>query len=622
MLRLHIVPAVALVLFGFAGVGQAALLTGLGEISGKITAPKGEIVPIYLMNAEKSVGYSVFAVKGSYRANDIIPGHYDITIRKSGYEMTAVPVDVAAGEHVKVATLAPKITPAAPDYVGGLMKLDAKIEPYEKIYPPGPGRKIVESTCMVCHGPNFLPNKILDREGWDSQLDSMMSDVAFQNLGLVEGPTMFDPKRIAGDDRKILIDYLTANFGPDAEPRAVSQDAPPPLDPAALSKAMFIEYRFLNTKEMPHRWTQEVHFDKDGNVFATDRGRPAAIVRVDPRTGESKTFPTPNPASSPHGLTVDFDGTVWWAGRNVFLSHLDPATGLMDQYAVPELGIHGHTPVFTSKGDLWFSELVGNKIGHWERATDTVTYYETPADRGRPYGLVIDNDDKVWYVEYHTDHVTRFDPVTKEFKRFPIKSSPASLRRLGVDANNIIWYGVYGSSAKKGKLGRLDPKTGDVIERELPIGYSNPYDAWPDNLGHVWVSTDNYLVNFDEKTSKFTTYPIPERTDQPKVMTTREGAVWYAPRNAGAGKLNYGGAAAVLYPDMDAITTLGAYYADNSSANHVMKYHGPGTKVTGVVKNTKKGSQNPEVASVKIVGKDPATLRKGGGGDRGSGMAD
>ena len=48
----------------------------------------------------------------------------------------------------------------------------------------------------------------------------------------------------------------------------------------------------------------------------------------------------------------------------------------------------------------------------------------------------------------------------------------------------------------------------------------------------------------------------------PKTQITKDGAVWYAVRDVGSGmtisKLGVG--MAVLYPDMDKITTLGAYY--------------------------------------------------------------
>ena len=48
----------------------------------------------------------------------------------------------------------------------------------------------------------------------------------------------------------------------------------------------------------------------------------------------------------------------------------------------------------------------------------------------------------------------------------------------------------------------------------------------------------------------------PQRgSDSPKIQITKEGAVWYSPRSNPEHP-----AFGVLYPDMDKITTLGAYY--------------------------------------------------------------
>ena len=582
---------------------HAKTLPGLAEISGNVAGAKSAIVPVYIYNTDKHVGYAVFAVDGQYRAVDLLPGKYEVTVRKDGLDMAPVTLDIAANAHAK-ADLSPKAVPAKPNYVGGRAMDDYDIEPYDKVYPPAPGRAVVERTCMVCHGVNFLQNRFLDRDGWDLMITYMTEGAAFRKYGIEKGPSMFPPSWLSADDRKLVLDYLSTNFGADATPRVVKQENEPMLDPAALSKAQYIEYRFLNTKDQPKRWTQEVHFDRDGNVYATDRGHKptAAIVKVDPRTGETKDYPVPEKGNLPHGITVDFDGTVWWAGDDVLLGHLDPKTGLQDLYKAPTQGVYGHTPVFDSKGDLWFSMLLGNKIGKWDRATDKITYYEEPEARARPYGLTIDSKDRIWWVEYHTAFIGSFDPATKQFKRYPIKSSPAQMRRLGVDRNDIIWYGVYGSTGKKGKLGRLDPKTGETIERDLPIDFSTPYDAWDDEKGNIWASTDNYMVRFNEATEKFTVYPIPERTDQPKVTITRDGAIWYAPRAAGHN--GYGGAAAVLYPDKDNIPTLGAFYSITTSHNRTAKFNGKSVKVTGVVKMAPANAENQElVVAHGFVGK-------------------
>ena len=179
----------------------------------------------------------------------------------------------------------------------------------------------------------------------------------------------------------------------------------------------------------------------------------------------------------------------------------------------------------------------------------------------------------------------------KQFTRFPVKTWPTSLRRLGADSKDIIWYGVYGHMGKYGKLGRLDPKTGKITERILPIEYSQPYKAVADAGDNIWLSSMNYLTKFDQKTGKFTVYPTPERTDEPKIEPTRDGAIWYPAREAGV--FGAGGLVGVLYPDKDAIKTLGAYYWPGSTSDNIARYHGPFTKVTGAMRYSKDGAQNP-----------------------------
>lgn len=602
-----------------APASAAALLDGLGALSGKVSATKDPgTAKVYARNEQRQVAFSVWVADGGYRAVNLFPGVYQVTVSKPGLSMETKSVEIKAGL-TATADFALKDAPVAPSYVGGRTLDVDEIKPYDEIYPPGPGRDVLEKTCFVCHGVNFLPERPQPRESWAPQIDYMTTGNAF---GIANEPSLVDPARISATDREIILDYLAANMGPDKPPRAVLDEGGIALDEAALGKAMIVEYWFANTAAMPNRWTQEVHFDQGGNVWVTERGRGSpGIVRLDPRTGDYRDYPTPDPKASPHGLTVDVDGSVWWAGRNQYLGHLDPKTGATDQYIGNLPGHAGHTPVFDSKGDLWFSMLLGNKIAHWDRKTNKVTEYDSPEPRARPYGLIVDHHDKVWYVEYHTDAVVKFDPDTKAFRRYPIATHPAAMRRLGIDSKGFIWYGVYGAPAPVGKLGRLDPDTGEVIERELPIPYSNPYDAWADDDDNMWISTDNYLVKFDQKTEAFTTYPLPQRTDQPKISVTRTGAVWYTPRFAGS-TAGMGGAAAVLYPDMDKIDTLGAYYSAGNTANHIAKYKGPGTPVRNMIISNRAGIAEKPGPEPKAPPADRTPLAKGGPGTEGAALAD
>ena len=212
----------------------------------------------------------------------------------------------------------------------------------------------------------------------------------------------------------------------------------------------------------------------------------------------------------------------------------------------------------------------------------SIMRWDVPVLRSRPYGMIVDYQDKVWFSGYHTSGVTRFDPESETFKHYKVTADePTGIRRLGVDSNNMIWTATYGSPNREvdgrnigGALHRLDPETGDVMERRLGIEYSNPYNAEADPDDNIWVNPDNYLVKYDQKTDTLTRYPLPTRTDMVKTRITRDGAVWTVYRNAGH-YAGYGGTAAVLYPDKDRIPTLAAYHPDNGAGHHASKYKGP-----------------------------------------------
>ena len=80
---------------------------------------------------------------------------------------------------------------------------------------------------------------------------------------------------------------------------------------------------------------------------------------------------------------------------------------------------------------------------------------------------------------------------------------------MTVTSDDMIWYGDWGT----GKLARFEPKTGRVTEWDGPSGpQSQPYGmtAIDDKIWYVESNTrPNNLVRFDPKTEKFQTWQIP-----------------------------------------------------------------------------------------------------------------
>jgi Quinohemoprotein amine dehydrogenase A, alpha subunit, haem binding len=65
--------------------------------------------------------------------------------------------------------------------------------------PDGPGKEIVEDTCTDCHTLERIKSQHMTEEGWNNTIHEMIENGAAIN----------------SDDVKIIVDYLTKNFGPD-----------------------------------------------------------------------------------------------------------------------------------------------------------------------------------------------------------------------------------------------------------------------------------------------------------------------------------------------------------------------------------------------------------------------
>ena len=186
-----------------------------------------------------------------------------------GFTPQTVKLDIGAGDHAEANFVLENVGPVS-NYVGGMDYSDTKIEPYDVIYPPGPGRDILERTCHGCHTVQLFAYNISsrrfpagrapkDKAAWAVTVDRMHKGPAF---GVPGKASMFDPALLPPKDRDILVDYLAEHFSFDAPPRVVQLQSEPELDLEALRKAMYVEYIYHESDEykmMP--WPHQVDFD-------------------------------------------------------------------------------------------------------------------------------------------------------------------------------------------------------------------------------------------------------------------------------------------------------------------------------------------------------------------------
>lgn len=81
-----------------------------------------------------------------------------------------------------------------------------------------------------------------------------------------------------------------------------------------------------------------------------------------------------------------------------------------------------------------------------------------------------------------------------------------------VDSEGMVWYGDFGSQY----LGRLDPKTGKIVEYPVPLmdpkAPTGLLDVGFDPDGNIWLGTmyQGVIAKFDPKTQKFQTWKSPK----------------------------------------------------------------------------------------------------------------
>jgi streptogramin lyase len=532
-----------------AGIGTSGAITGTGTLSGTVKAPaEFRAAKVYAKNLDKNVVYMVFTEDGKYQAVDLFPGNYEVSVTKNGFSGGDVQkVTVSAGGNATADFSLKEGTYRPNQQMRSGLPKDEPLLSYDELYPPSHARETIERTCILCHGPDFLPNKQWDESQWNAALDLMQNPL--DNAGSRLVPGTFAP-----GEREELVAYLLKNFGPESKKRGLAVPDQP-IDEKALGKAMFVEYH-IPPLANGQRGFHDAHLSQNGDVWYVD-ARGLQIGKMDPRTATWTDYPLAGPQFRGHGLTQDAGGDIWVSGHTAFV-RVDSETGAIKYYPYnPEAKRppHGNTPFVDSKQNIWTSLSWANEVAKWDRSTGEISRYKIPTDNSFTYGMVIDKNDKLWIADWWRCKVTKFDPSNTQFIEYPALTRPCTMRRVFVDHNGMVWYALESA----GKIGMLDPNTGKMVEYNEPVKWGFPYDIQEDHDYNLWIADSGQggaLVKFEPRSKNFTYYPYVQRTDMPKIEVSGQNSIWYTTRSADSKDQALG----VLYPDKSKIKTLAASY--------------------------------------------------------------
>ena len=412
-----------------------------GVIAGSVTADHGDVraLRVKAHDTVQRIAYTVYTQDGRYRIFNLPPSTYDVTVIEEAFESPTATVEVSAGAtttvDIALAALgagpeqgaAARGASAQRNYGGGAADdRAAEIVDFDTLYPPHPARDVMLRSCFGCHGPaGFHRRGPRNERGWRAAVDRMF-DIDGRVANMAPGVPQITHDLVSVEEKDLIIEYLTANFGPGSTPRDLELD-PLIRDEEALSEAVYIEYelnrgpRRLPSNGAPTRGSIHSVFAsraEPGVIWVSGNGS-NSIIRMDSRDADFETRTQElwieNPEDinvTPHGI-VEYRGRVYWVElTGDHFGELDPATGEMKRYPMPTKGGGPHSVWVDSRGSFWYTYFASaGRIGRFDLAAQDFTEWE-PLAGFSGYGIVVDRQDRVWAVGLHTPAIYMYNQET------------------------------------------------------------------------------------------------------------------------------------------------------------------------------------------------------------------
>ncbi len=231
-----------------------------------------------------------------------------------------------------------------------------------------------------------------------------------------------------------------------------------------------------------------------------------------------REFVIPTPCSAPIGITVDEMGIIWFSETNSSkIGNFNPKTGTFREFLVPRgddgKGAESWSLAFDQDGILWFTDHENNAVWSFDEKRERFERYDIPTPGSFPVQLVIDNRGNLWISEIYGNKIAKLDPSiaransTSGFEEF---EPPGRLDLLGgvwVAPDGRIWIAML-TYPIVGRIAVYDPVTEEFEVFDLPDGISSPVGIAADSEGRVWISDHgtSQFVLFNTNDGSFTRF--------------------------------------------------------------------------------------------------------------------
>lgn len=452
--------------------------------------------------------------KYAFPASHLAPGAYTLDVRAAGFVLRgATHATVAAG------------TPAHADLE--LRKTDDLADQLSNgewlLSMPGTdAQKNMVLDCSSCHTLRRIVDSYHTADDFRSNVLPRMANYANNSFWLKPQP--FRNPRGPANIPEGLPEFL-ASINLSSGPRTWPLKTYPRLK-GPSTHVIITEYDLPNRIIEPH----DVIGLPDGSLWYSDFTQ-NFLGQLDPKTGAVTQYPVPEfkPGYLAGSLEVeaDPDGNLWLS--NMFqggVSRFDPKTKTFKQFAVAP----GPHPEFTQESMVMPSHMnVDGKI--WTNNQDDKTFrrldpatgtWETFGPFHYPgttrifssYGVLTDAKNAVWLLDFGGQSIAHLDPASGAFTVIPTPTLLSHPRRGRVDdRTGLFWFAEFGGNA----IGSIDTTAAGapITEYKLPTPFDAPYDVVADKLGNVWAGSEltDRISRLNPATGRIVEYELPRETN-------------------------------------------------------------------------------------------------------------
>jgi streptogramin lyase len=457
--------------------------------------------------------------KGRYRfpSNRLEPGHYTLAIRAVGYDLAgAGTTEITAHKltTVNLKLLKTKDLPHQLTSAEWLISMPGKDE-----------QKAYLLNCVGCHTLERVVRSTHNADEFTHVIQRMMNYAGVTQP--IKPQLRMDPARAGKPEQyRKQAEYLaTINLRSASQWQYTLKTLPRPKGKA--THVIITEYDLPRPTVEPH----DVILDEHGNVWYTDFGE-EFLGRLDPKTGKVTEYPVPEPKPGyPTGsleLKEDTQGNFWFGMMfQGAIARFDPSTEKFHVYSLPaelndkraQLNMLGLQ--YTVDGKVWTESSGDREIYRLDLATGKYETFDPlkklPGDGPYSiYGIDSDSHNNIYFAEYQTNYIGRIDAETKEVKFYQTPTLNSRPRRVEMDSRDRLWFGEYQGN----RIGMFDTNAEKFAEWPLPTPWSGPYQVTRDKNGELWTGgiTTDRVVKLDSKTGRAVEYLMPKDTNIRRVF--------------------------------------------------------------------------------------------------------